>query len=161
MLFLVSVRAAPVKRVTFAAAGLAIGGQVVEVIVLRIAFQGSQILHTGHVALVIIGEGLAELFLVQEQIGELRLIQVVLVHELDIDVSIAERNDNRNRSKLPARPFFAPLHAANSQELSDAAGNIGTRKNLHLIAAVAGIIARTAVTPAPTTRNKGVTCITN
>ena len=154
VLLLFRVAAAPGLRVLHCGRTprLPVSEHVVEGIIGGMALQRRQILHAVHIAAAVVGERLAEFFPVQEQVAELRLVQVVLVGQADHDLRIIIRHDNGYCSELPAGPFFAPAHLPNT-DIGTAAGFL--RTHLHFIQArnrSGTIAAGTGIVGAPAAR---------
>ena len=88
---------------------LHIADQVVVIIVLRLGFLSNKVFHRRHIAVIVVGERVAEFLFVERHAVEIRIVDVLLIIHIETNTRISARGNDRSGDILPVRPFLVPI----------------------------------------------------
>ena len=87
---------------------LHIADQVIVSIVLRLGFLSNKVFHRRHVAVIVVGERVAEFLFVERHAVEIRVVDVLLIIHIETNTRISTRCNDRTGDILPVRPLLIP-----------------------------------------------------
>ena len=88
---------------------LHIADQVIVIIVLRLGFLSNKVFHRRHIAVIVVGERVAEFLFVERHAVEIRIVDVLLIIHIETNTRISARGNDRSGDILPVRPFLVPI----------------------------------------------------